>query len=262
MNQNPYAPPASEYIASGATAMGSPQPWDIGEVLQMGWDITKANWPLLVTAMLISQFAPHVVAQLPTVLQVLGVLEPDPVLDGALAGGSILIALVSNAFFLPGQLRIFLALSRGQSAELGLLFSGADRFFPILGLSVLTWLGTVLGMLLCFAPGIILMVAWWFGQYFVVDQALGPIKSISASWELTRGHRLNLFVLGLLSLLLYMSGALMCCVGSFVTLPMCFLASTVVYLRLTGQVSRDGPVAPNELAPPAPGVAPGNPGPF
>lgn len=244
MDQNPYAPPTSEYISPGVTGTGSPQPWDIGEVLQLGWDITKNNWPLLVTAMLISWFAPQAIVQIPNTIQFLGLVEPDPTLEALLAGGSVMVGVASNAFFLPGQLRIYLALSRGQSAELGLLFSGADCFFPILAMSILSWLGIVLGLSLCLVPGFILIVGWWFAQYFVVDQELGPIESMKASWNLTRGQRVNVFVLGLLSVMLYFFGISVCCVGALITLPMCFLASTIVYLRSTGQLSRSDPVAP------------------
>jgi hypothetical protein len=67
-----------------------------------------------------------------------------------------------------------------------------SRFFPLVGLGILSGLGIGLGAILLLLPGLILIVMWAVIVPVCVVERLGPIDSMSRSSDLTRGHRWKL----------------------------------------------------------------------
>ncbi len=70
----------------------------------------------------------------------------------------------------------------GQTATYGF-----KKFFPVLGVSLLFGLCTLLGVLLLIIPGIIFFIYFFFSQYFVVF-GKGIIESMQESFRLIRNH--------------------------------------------------------------------------
>lgn len=58
---------------------------------------------------------------------------------------------------------------------------------------ILMMIGFGLGSLLFIIPGIIFLCAWYITLPICVIEGLGPIKSLSRSWALTKGYRLVVF---------------------------------------------------------------------
>ena len=86
---------------------------------------------------------------------------------------------------------------RGRKVSIGESFRvGLSRFFPIIGIIILMGLGILLGMILLFVPGIILMLMWYVALPACVVEGLGPITSLGRSAALTKGHRWQ--ILGLI----------------------------------------------------------------
>src|SRR5438094_3251727 len=77
MNYNPYAAPqAAPPPLQGAPQFGgAPQPWEIGEVLGIGWDAFKANWAVLIFSYFLVGIISSVPVMLPGVLVATGTLE-------------------------------------------------------------------------------------------------------------------------------------------------------------------------------------------
>jgi hypothetical protein len=65
---------------------------------------------------------------------------------------------------------------------------GLNRFFPIIGLSLLMALVLGFGLMLCLIPGLIALAALQVALPACVVERLGPIKSMSRSADLTSGH--------------------------------------------------------------------------
>jgi hypothetical protein len=72
-----------------------------------------------------------------------------------------------------------------------------NRFWPYVGMSILSAIGLVIGFLLLIVPGIILMVRWSAATGFLLSGREGVIDSLKASWETTRGNGLKIFLAGL-----------------------------------------------------------------
>lgn len=60
---------------------------------------------------------------------------------------------------------------------------------------ILMMIGFGLGSLLFIIPGIIFLCAWYITLPICVIEGLGPLKSLSRSWSLTKGYRLVVFAL-------------------------------------------------------------------
>jgi uncharacterized membrane protein len=78
----------------------------------------------------------------------------------------------------------------------------------------------------------------------IVDRNLGPIEALQESWRITDGHKMNLFVFGLIAFALLLAGACACGIGVFFVMPIIYIAQMYIYLKLTGQpvavVARSG----------------------
>jgi hypothetical protein len=71
---------------------------------------------------------------------------------------------------------------------------------PIIGLSILAYIGMVVGFMLLIIPGIYLLVRWSASTPVLVHERLGVLASLKRSSELTKGSRWRIF--GLLLILI------------------------------------------------------------
>ena len=75
--------------------------------------------------------------------------------------------------------------------------------------------------------------------FLIVDQGLPGIDALKKSWEMTKGHKVNLFVFGLLGLLVIIAGALACGVGVLLgSYPLLIIGGANISLKLKGEEPR------------------------
>ncbi|HTN01956.1 MAG TPA: DUF975 family protein, partial [Planctomycetaceae bacterium] len=92
-----------------------------------------------------------------------------------------------------------------------------------------------IGFVLCIIPGIIVALALSPFAMVLIAEDLPGIESLSRAWELTKGNRLTLLVLGFASTGIAILGLLACGVGLLVAAPLIAMMNTVAYLRMSGQ---------------------------
>ena len=90
-----------------------------------------------------------------------------------------------------------------------------------------------------------------FATYYVVDQKLGPVESIRASWRTTRGVVWKLVGLIFVLAFINMIGVLAFVVGVLVTIPISLVASAYVYRSLVGDLNAV-PTPAGDLVEPVP----------
>ncbi|MCL2777120.1 MAG: hypothetical protein FWD73_03880 [Polyangiaceae bacterium] len=161
-------------------------------------------------------------------------------------GFSFFMYLVA-AFFHCGLIAMYLKIARRDSPRLYLydLFSGRRWVFKMFGFYILImpimmlimWKGT----LLLIVPGLIAGFILSFAPYFIVDQNMGPIKAIVASFRAAKDNFVNLLALALLSGLIGAAGILPFGVGMLIALPLIQLAVTLAYLHISGRLDRRSP---------------------
>jgi uncharacterized membrane protein len=230
MSQLPPPPPPPP---PGAPPPPPPSPatggsFSVGEAFSYGWSAYWKNiGPLLVLALII------LAVNLFIVLIGSGV--------HGLAGRVVLqlISFIVGIVLAMGLIRASLAVVEGRNPDVNLLFR-TDGFGPYLVAAVLVSLGVAVGLILLVVPGIILAIMWhFFGYVIVEDPATTPIDAMRRSAEITRGHRWQLFGLGVLLIAINVVGALACGVGLLFTYGITAVTVAYAYKTLSGQ-----PVAP------------------
>ncbi|HEU5072520.1 MAG TPA: hypothetical protein VFU02_00065, partial [Polyangiaceae bacterium] len=102
---NPYAPPGQDdggYLPPPAAgALGPPQPWQVGEVCRIGWEVVKRE-PMLIVAQLIVFFIPNSLGSITGVAEAVGVLEEGSVPALALQAAFTLVSVFLGWFLQVG----------------------------------------------------------------------------------------------------------------------------------------------------------------
>ncbi len=66
-------------------------------------------------------------------------------------------------------------------------------FLPVVAISVIVWLGTIVGLVLLIVPGVILWLGWVAAVPVKVQEGLGVFASLSRSRRLAKGSKWRLF---------------------------------------------------------------------
>lgn len=255
MSPNPYAAPEPrDPYRPARPVRGEPQPWEPGEVLEVAWAIFKPNWLVMSLAALVWLVLGTVPGELPAILREAGAVDErtSRLLAIPLSVGGVLV----SQFLQAGLVRMTVDASRTGVVSFSQLFGGGNgRFLAFLGVSLLNGLAVGLGLLCLVVPGIVLAFGLSLSTYYVVDQELGPIEAMKASWETTMGHKGRIFAFGLLGALVGLAGMMACCVGYFAAAAVVHIGQAVIYLRLSGTAagpSAIGGQGPGGYGPPPP----------
>jgi uncharacterized membrane protein len=158
------------------------------------WDLVQPSikllqdniWPVFYLA-----FLPGLVATLGLVImsanRTAGSQELN--LDGRhLAGLGILVvgALLSMLVY-PAVVYLQLRATRGEHPDaLECLKNGLPFLFKMIGMSIITAIVIFFGIIAFIIPGLILLRALYLAPYFLIDQKLGPIEALKASYEASK----------------------------------------------------------------------------
>ncbi len=120
------------------------------------------------------------------------------------------------------------------------------EFLSFVAASILCGLMIGIGFVFLIVPGVVLALTYGFSTFVVMDQKLGPLDALKESARLTKGVRADLFIFGVIMLLLNLAGLCAFGVGLFATIPMTFIASAKVFRRLQVRAGAAPPVAPTQ----------------
>ncbi len=162
----------------------------------------------------------------------------------SLPGGEVMAFVVTAALWTISSLGVTALMLSAHDDPKGANFKDLwhpDRFWNFLGMSILTGIIVIVGLILLVVPGLIAISALLFTTYLVAERNLGPIESIKESIRITKGHRLALFGFLMLFLLINILGALALLVGLLVTLPVTMLALVHAYRTLSASLNKTEP---------------------
>ncbi len=154
--------------------------------------------------------------------------------SGVYQSFSGLWSLVQNvlaAGFVFSSLKIV----RGEDVAFGELFAGFNKFLPIFLAALLVSIAVLVGLVLLVVPGIILALGLSQWMLLIMDRDAGAMDSLKASWEMMRGYKVSLFILGLALIGINLLGALALVVGLLVSLPFSACAGAAFYERVMAQ---------------------------
>lgn len=223
MSMEPPPPPPPS--GGGFGSQPAPGSISVGDAVGYGWNTYWKNvGPLVLIALVVI-----------LINIVVGVLASA---TGSIAGQVIVqfIGIFVSMLISLGWIRVSLEVTRGVKPEVGDLFK-FDGYGPYILASLLFGLGVYVGLILCIVPGVIFGVAFGFYGFVIVERgaSIGVVDSLKASADLTRGHRWQLFGLGLVLVLINIVGALACGVGLIFTLGITILTWAYVYRMLNGE---------------------------
>ena len=203
--------------------------FDIGEAVSAGWQRFWPNiLPMAVFALVV--WAVNGLFQL---------LQRD-----SNAGGRFVLSLIS---FVLGQLiaigwiKIALDITDGRPINAQAVIDKFRLVVPYLIAALLYALMVGVGLILLIVPGVVAAIVFAFYGFHIVDTgSTDPIGALRRSAEITRGHRWQLFLFGLLLIGLNLLGILLLIVGVLITSGISLLAIAHVYRRLSA-----APAAPD-----------------
>jgi uncharacterized membrane protein len=147
-----------------------------------------------------------------------------------------IVNVFAQAFMFGGLFGFVLKALRGQKPAFGEVFSGGRFFVSMLGAGIVASIAYVVGIMLCVVPGIIVAIGLSLYPVLITDRQLGAIDSLKESWRLTTGHKVNLFIYGILIVLIMIAGFLACCLGALlVSAPIAMISLGYIYLKLVGE---------------------------
>lgn len=150
-----------------------------------------------------------------------------------------LLGWVVSLLLALGLIRASLAVTRGGNPDVAMLFE-PDGFGPYVLASILFALGAIVGFVLLVIPGLIFVVTFWFYGYVITDHpTMSATGALSRAGEITKGHRWELFGLGILLILINLLGFLLCFVGAIFTYGITALTVAYAYRSLSGEPVAD-----------------------
>jgi uncharacterized membrane protein len=157
------------------------------------------------------------------------------ILGGLVQATGALIGLFVGSYIAGGITAFSLKVVRGQPVSFGDVFSGGKYFGRMFVGTIGMYIAAGIGFILCVVPGYIVMLGLSMFAFLIVDQGMAGIDALKKSWEMTKGHKLNIFVFGLLGFLVILAGALACGIGVLlVSYPMLTIGAAYIYEKLKG----------------------------
>jgi len=153
----------------------------------------------------------------------------------AVSGLVQLLNAAVYSYFYTGITRFSLKVARGVPYAFTDLFDVGTDFVAVMIANVLSGIAIALGTVFLIVPGVIAAIGLSFAVPLIVDRKLGAIEALTASWQLTNGHKLNISMLWAICLVITVAGACPCGLGLLIAVPLVTVAASYVYLRLTGQ---------------------------
>lgn len=150
----------------------------------------------------------------------------------------MIAAIVISGPLVVGRAYVFLKLARtGEAINVGDVFEGFKNDFVgnfLLGL--MTFIFTFLWTLLFYIPGIVKSYSYSMAPYIKVDNPeWGWSQCLNESKEITKGHKMDLFILDLSFIGWLLVGFLACCVGAIWVDPYVYATKANVYETLKRQ---------------------------
>ena len=226
---------------------------EIGGCVRRGWDLLKKKFGLIFGGT-------AVFAAIQLGISLLGQI---PILGILISLGSIII----GGPLMGGLYHFFLRNIRGERTEIGDIFEGFRSHFvqlmlgyivsllitgvtaipgaAILGFSFVPIVRThqispgaialaVAGFVVVLVPAIFLTVTWLFSLPLIIDKRLDFWTGLETSRKVVWKHWWHVFALVLVCGLVNLGGALACCIGALVTMPITFGAMMYAYEDLFG----------------------------
>jgi uncharacterized membrane protein len=108
----------------------------------------------------------------------------------------------------------YLKAARGEKPDVKDLTKVLENYWNIILANLLCGIIIFIGFILFIIPGIYFLCKLAFVRYLVVDEKMDALKAIQESWNMTNGHALTIFLMGLLAIPIFIAGILFFGIGA------------------------------------------------
>ncbi|MEI8062327.1 MAG: DUF975 family protein [bacterium] len=197
---------------------------DITGILKDAWNKTRANFWVIMNALLITALVFFITNLFSLYAEGRGVwLNLSAFITETLVDGFMVFALI----------RFFLGIYNDEASNVFGMFRDVKGFYKFIILYTALNVATVAGVILLVVPAIYLIITYSFSVYIMLDQELGIQESIAESARITKGNKWELFKFWLVLLFINIVGVAFFVVGLLLTLSISFLTIIEVYKRLS-----------------------------
>jgi uncharacterized membrane protein len=156
--------------------------------------------------------------------------------SGGRRGGAAVLGILATIFLIIvriGYTKIFLRMNEGEKPKFSDLFSEYHLFWKYLGVSILTGLAVVGGLILLLLPGIYWAVRFAFSPIILIDTKIGVIASMKESYAITKGSFWSLLLFWIAIIAINFIGVILLGVGLLFTIPVSTFATIQIYRKLS-----------------------------
>lgn len=234
MSDERYAPPQAKLADEGSLSGGTGR-FDLGVAFREAWAATWANFGLLLGAGIVSA-----VLFLLSAVTVVGLFLIAPVLawggirlvlnayDGNATFGDLWSGFSDYGRALVSMLVLFILQSL-----IGALGQSVATIGQTADLPVVEFVGAIVNLLWTFLITARLIFSW----FYVVDQGMGPVESLQASWDATSLQKANCAALIVMSIVIVVVGVLALIVGVIPAVMITYLMQASAYRQMVGRRS-------------------------
>lgn len=144
---------------------------------------------------------------------------------------SFILTLV-QLFLSLGFTKLMLLLVQDRYVTVADMFNNVRPFLSYFVASFLYGIGVSIGLLLLVAPGIFVAIRFQFFPYFILEEEASSISALQKSYFLSQNLTLELFLFGVVVVILNIIGMLLLGLGVVITYPVTTMATAVVYRSL------------------------------
>ena len=171
-----------------------------------------------------------------TIIYSLLLLFVIPAKGEAMSISGIVVSVVCFfmlCFFMMGYLKNCLQTLDGEEPQFSAYGQVSRRLLSFIPAYLIFIAVIAIGCALLLVPGIYLLLRFQFFFVSMVDEDTGVIESFKRSWNITKGHTLQLFVLMLIQNLILIIGLAALSIGIFAAVPLLILMYVNTYRNLT-----------------------------
>ena len=231
---NNFPSPYDPIPPAGGSGGGSPRPGVISTAsINEAWGLLVPNLGAWLGALVIT-------AVISGVFQFVQKSVQPPITPGTFPTPTFLGAIVMivsyfvNIMIGGGLLKMAISTVRTGTSDIAEIFTVTDVIPNLFLAGILSTCAVAVGFVLCVLPAIYIGVALTFTQFLIVDQKMGAIDAMKASWEAVSPQWFQMLWLLIVYFFLCCLGFCALCLGVFVAIPLIYLSLAVVYRDLFG----------------------------
>ena len=192
----------------------------IGDIVSRAWDLAVKHWPIFVLLSFVYNMISGFGVNINQDLYLEGIQNNDPMLISqaitvspwmavtfllAIYLSYVMYNLYVNAYTTGRPYRTMGDVFKVDFNQLAIFFAVEFVYGLIVGI----------GCCACIIPGIFFGIRLWYAPMLAATQGASFTEAFSRSWEMTKGHFWELFLLGLTMIGIAILGFCACCVGYF-----------------------------------------------